>query len=424
MGKGVSDGMEMSMQAKREYLMVMREKYYKAGSKKEKTQILDEYCRNTGQARKYVIRRIQQRVNLGNKSRQPRKATYNGEVTAVLSKIWGIFDYPCGQRLKPLLITEIRRLREMGEIEVTDEILAKLENISSATVDRKLKNQREILYLKRNRGIPRPGSLLKGKIPIKLTEWDTAEVGNVEMDTVAHGGSSTLGEYVYSLSTTEISTGWWEGEAIMGKSQLSTFWAFKGIRARTPFHWLSVDTDNGTEFMNDILYKYCDREHLAFTRSRPSHKNDNAYIEQKNWTHVRKVLGYCRYDTVTELNLINDLYRHELRLYKNFFQPVMKLLSKERIGGKIKRKYDIPRTPFQRLIESGQIFAQREAELKSIYQSLNPAQLKREIENKLENLWQITGKKNGTGKVDLHKRSAPNSVTSFMIQRSPVGLPI
>lgn len=412
------------MQARKEYLMVMREKYYKAGTRKEKTQILNEYCSNTGQARKYVIRRIQQRVNPGNKSRKPRKPTYDGEVTATLSQVWGIFDYPCGQRLKPVLATELKRLREMGEIKVTDEIAAKLESISSATVDRKLKNQRAILYLKRNRGIPRPGSLLKSKIPIRLTEWDTGEVGNVEMDTVAHGGSSTLGEYVYSLSTTEISTGWWEGEAIMGKSQAATFWAFKGIRARTPFQWLSIDTDNGTEFMNDILYKYCDRDHLAFTRSRPSHKNDNAYIEQKNWTHVRKVLGYCRYDTVAELQLINDLYRHELRLYKNFFQPVMKLLSKERIGGRVKRKYDIPRTPYQRLIESGQISAEREAELKSLYQNLNPAQLKRDIEIKLAKLWQITGKKNGTGKVDPHKRLVPNSVTSFMIQRSPVGLPI
>mgnify|MGYP001583712056 FL=1 len=140
----------------------------------------------------------------------------------------------------------------------------------------------------------------------------------------------------------------------MGKSQESTFQALKRIRGRTPFDWEGLDSDNGSEFINDILYKYCCREKLEFTRSRPSHKNDNAYIEEKNWTHVRKILGYLRYDTYAELSIINDLYRGDLRLYKNFFQPVMKLVSKERIGGRVKRKYDIPKTPYQRLMDSGQ----------------------------------------------------------------------
>jgi len=243
------------------------------------------------------------------------------------------------------------------------------------------------------------------------------------MDTVAHCGSSTLGEFIYSLSTTEIASGWWEGEATMGKSQQATFWAFKGIRARTPFQWLGIDTDNGTEFMSEILYKYCNREHLGFTRSRPSRKNDNAYIEQKNWTHVRKVLGYLRYDSIPELKLINELYRQELRLYKNFFQPVMKLLSKERVGGRVKRKYDIPQTPYQRLLESGQISQESQDTLKSVYQSLNPAELKRQIEAKLEKLWQIYEQKNRGGKVDPQKKLRPSSVTSLMIQRLPVGLP-
>lgn len=206
--------------------------------------------------------------------------------------------------------------------------MAKLASISPATIDRKLKKQREIYHLLRFRGILRPGSLLKSKIPIRLTEWDTQQVGNIEMDTVAHGGSSSFGEFVYSLSTTEIASGWCEGEAILRKSQEAVFWALQGIRARTPFAWLGIDTDNGTEFMSEILYKYCDREQLEFTRSRANHKNDNAYIEEKNWTHMKKVLGYLRYDTIPELKLINELYRQELRLYKNFFQPAMKLASK------------------------------------------------------------------------------------------------
>jgi len=419
----VSGWMGMGMMARKEYLLVLRKKYYQARTRKEKTQILDEYCTNTGQARKYVIRRIQQRADLRMRKRKPRREIYDGEVTAALAKVWEIFDYPCGQRLKPVLDTEVKRLREMGELKITEEIASKLKSIGSATIDRKLRKQREIFHLQRARGVPKPGSLLKSKIAIRLTEWDTQEVGNIEMDTVAHCGSSTLGEFIYSLSTTEIASGWWEGEATMGKSQQATFWAFKGIRARTPFQWLGIDTDNGTEFMSEILYKYCNREHLGFTRSRPSRKNDNAYIEQKNWTHVRKVLGYLRYDSIPELKLINELYRQELRLYKNFFQPVMKLLSKERVGGRVKRKYDIPQTPYQRLLESGQISQESQDTLKSVYQSLNPAELKRQIEAKLEKLWQIYEQKNRGGKVDPQKKLRPSSVTSLMIQRLPVGLP-
>lgn len=413
----------MSITARREYLLVIREKYYQARTKKEKSRLLDEYCQNTGQARKYVIRKIHQDAELLSGRKKVRRAVYDGEVIAALIKVWEIFDYPCGQRLKPLLESELERLREWGEVKINEEIASRLQQISPATIDRKLQKQREILRLQRIRRMPRPVSLLKSKIGVRLTEWDTREVGNIEMDTVAHGGSSSLGEFIYSLSTTEIATGWWEGEAILGKSQQATFWALKAIRKRTPFQWKGLDSDNGTEFMSEILYKYCQREKLQFTRSRANHKNDNAYIEQKNWTHVRKVLGYLRYDTVAELKLINELYRQELRLYKNFFQPVMKLTSKERIGGKIKRKYDLPKTPYQRLLESGQITPEERAKLEALYRSLNPAELKRSIETKLEQLWQTYEQKQRRGKIDPYRKQTPVSVTSLMIQRSPVGLP-
>jgi hypothetical protein len=416
--------MGMDMHSKNEYLMVLRERYIKADTKREKSQILDEYCGNTGQSRKYIIRKIRSRMDQRPRLRKKRRQTYDGEMTASMAKVWEIFDYPCGQRLKPILETEIARLRELGEIKVSDEVANKLKEISPATIDRKLKKQREVLCLKRARGVPKPGSLLKSKIPIRLTEWDTSEVGYVEMDLVIHCGSSTLGEYVSTLSTTEIATGWWEGEALMGKSQEATFWGFRRIRERTPFKWLGIDSDNGSEFMSDILYKYCDKEKLTFTRSRPSHKNDNAYIEQKNWTHVRKVLGYYRYDNIEELKMINELYRKQLRLYKNFFQPVMKLVSKERIGGRVKRSYDSPRTPYQRLMESNQITSERKAELESLYCSLNPAQLRRDIEVKLEKLFQTYEFKHRSGKVDPQRKSTANSVTSLMIQRIPVGLPV
>ena len=413
----------MDMDSRNQYLTVLRERYLKARGKKEKSQILDEYCRNTGQARKYVIRRIQAGVDLRPKQKRKRKQTYDGQVSAPLAKIWEIFDCPCGQRLKPILEVELDRLREFSEIRICEDVALRLKTMSSATIDRKLKHQREVLHLLRSKGGPKPGSLLKRKIPIRLTEWDTSKTGYVEMDLVVHCGSSTLGEYINTLNTTEVSSGWWEGEAIMGKSQESTFQALKKIRERTPFDWKGVDSDNGSEFVNDILYKYCHREKLEFTRSRPSHKNDNAYIEQKNWTHVRKILGYLRYDTLAELSIINDLYRGDLRLYKNFFQPVMKLVSKERIGGSVKRKYDTPKTPYQRLMDSGQISEQTRKQLGMVYLSLNPAQLKRSIDTKLDKLYQAYEKKGRSEQAESMKKVVPRTVTNYMIERSPVGLP-
>jgi hypothetical protein len=413
----------MDMHSRNEYLRVLRGRYLKASTREEKSRILDEYCCNTGQARKYVIRRIQPGVDLRPRQRKKRRETYDGEVKAALVKVWEIFDYSCGQRLKSILETEVERLRSLGELKVSDEVALKLEGISSATIDRKLRHQREVLHLLRSKGGPKPGSLLKQKIPIRLTDWDTSVVGYVEMDLVIHCGSSTLGEYINTLSTTEVSSGWWEGEAIIGKSQEATFQALKKIRGMTPFEWKGVDSDNGSEFINDILYKYCRREKLEFTRSRPSRKNDNAYIEQKNWTHVRKTLGYLRYDTSAELSIINDLYHNDLRLYKNFFQPVMKLASKERIGGRVKRRYDIPRTPYQRLIESGQIPEEAKRQLEDVYLNLNPAELKRSIDAKLDKLCQIYERKGRSQQVNPMRKVAPRMVTSFMIQQPPVGLP-
>jgi hypothetical protein len=411
----------MDMHSRKEYFKVVRERYFEPKTKKEKSEILDEYCRNTGQSRKYVITKIH-KADFRPKQRKKRKEMYDGYVRAALAKIWEIFDCPCGQRLKPLLETELDRLRQLGEIEIADDIASKLKMISPATIDRKLKHQREFLHLSRSKGGPKPGYLLKQKIPIKLTEWDTSIVGYLEIDMVVRCGSSTLGEYINTLSTTEISSGWWEGEAIRSKSQEYSFWALKEIRKRTPFDWEGIDSDNGSEFINQTLYKYCQREKLEFTRSRANKKNDNAYIEQKNWTHVRKIFGYLRYDTYEELAIMNDLYHDELRLYKNFFQPVMKLISKKRIGGSVKRKYDVPETPYQRLMESSQIPEEVKEELKGLYLSLNPAQLKRNIDAKLAKLCKAYEEKSGTQQVNPYKKLVPHMVRNYMIQQSPVGL--
>ena len=413
----------MDMHSKNQYLKRLQERYFMTRSKKERSSILDEYCRNTHQNRKYVIRKINSSFPSEPKRRKKRKVIYDGYVRAALAKIWEIFDYPCGQRLAPLLKAEVKRLRQLEEILIPNEVAEKLEAISPATIDRKLKHQREVLHLLKNRSSPKPSSLLYRKIPIRLTEWDTSKVGFLEIDLVNHCGSSTLGLYICSLNSVEISSGWWEAEAIMGKGQDPTFEALKRIRERAPFEWKGIDSDNDPAFINHHLVRYSERENLDFTRSRPNKKNDNAYIEQKNWTHVRKVVGYLRYDTDKELALMNSLYENELRLYKNFFCPVMKLKRKERIGGKVKRKYDVPKTPYQRLIESGQISEEAKRKLQILYQSLNPAELKRRIDKKTHELYQVyEGKKRGQEAVPS-KKQTPRTVTNYMIQQPLTGLP-
>ena len=242
------------MHSRNEYLKALRESYLKAKATKEKSQILDEDCRNTGQSRKYIIRKIH-RMNLKPKLRKKRKETYNNRVKAALAKLWEIFHYPCGQRVKPLLEAEVERLRELDEIKIPDEIAVKLKSMSPAAIDRKLKHHRDYLHLSHSKSGPKPSYLLKENIPVRLTEWDTSKVGYVGMDFVVHCGSSTLClPYANTLSVTEISSGWWEGEATMGRSQEYTFWALKEIRKRTPFNWKGIDSDNGPEFINHILY--------------------------------------------------------------------------------------------------------------------------------------------------------------------------
>ena len=413
----------MDLSARREYTAVVKARYWKARTKKEKSLILDEYCANTGQARKYAIRKLRSREKPDSGPRRRRPAVYDSRVTTALTKVWEIFDYPCGQRLKPLVESQTERLRQFGELAVSDDVAGKLKRMSAATIDRKLKHQKEVLHLQWSRGSHKPSLALKHQIAIRLTSWDTAKVGYVEADLVFHCGASTLGQHICTVSAMEISSGWWEGEPILGKSQDQCFRALREIRARCPFFWQGLDCDNGQEFINDMLYKYCAREKLEFTRSRPGHKNDNAYIEEKNWTHVRKVLGYLRYDTPAEAVVIRDLYRNELRLYKNFFQPVMKLKSKERIGGRIKRKYGTPLTPYQRLIESRQLSEEEEQRLHQTYLSLNPAALKRAIDAHVNRLLTAYETKNRTSGADPHRKLEPHTVTSFMIQKATVGLP-
>src|SRR3990167_6627599 len=364
----------MNIEAKKQYMETLREKYLKS-NKKEKGKILDEYCRNTEQERKYAIKKFKYKVKL-RESRKQRKEYYDGYVKIALINIWKIFDYPCGQRLKPLLETETEKLRNLKEIMCSDEVSEKLKKMGIATIDRKLKHEKEVLLLNRKYKTKNP--LLSHQIPVKVAaEFDRNMIGYTQVDFVEHCGTSTAGEYANSMAFVDVCSAWREAEAIMGKGQERTFEALKTIRHRLPFSLLGIHPDNQNNLINYHVYNYAEKENIEFTRSRPYKKNDNCFIEQKNWTHIRKVVGYLRYDTPKEMDILNNLYRNELRLYKNFFQPVIKLKSKIRLNGKIRKKYDKAKTPYQRLAESDQINYQTMDKLKKTYENLNPAELKR-----------------------------------------------
>lgn len=412
----------MDMYSRNQYLQELQKEYL-GGNRKDKTTLLNEAEKRTGLARKYLIRKVSVRNGWPNKSRKKRKQVYDGQVVAALARLWEIFDYPCGQRLAPLLKTEVDRLRQLGELSCSDEVAFKLRKISPANIDIKLRHEKEVLHLKKNRH-PKTQPLLYQKIPVKLTdEWDKEEVGNAQLDFVAHCGSSAWGDFINSLSLSDIASGWWEGEAQIGRSQRFTNQGLEKIRQRLPFSLKEIHPDNDSGIINDLIYRYCQDKEIAFSRSRPNKKNDNAYVEQKNWTHIRKIFGYLRYDAEQELEVINDLYHHELRLYKNFFQPVIKLVSKERVGGKIKRKYDLPKTPYQRLIESNQVNEETKQALTNLYHSLNPAELKRRIDAKLKQLYHIYQLKNQTQKVEPLKKLTPRLVTNYIIQSELIRLP-
>lgn len=408
----------MDLRARNQYLerLVSKSQYHKAG-KSEKAGILSEYCKNTGQSRKYVISKIQKKSYLRIKAvkrKRNRKKYYDSSVTAALIGCWRIFDNPCGQRLEPLLKKEVDRLRILGEIKCTDEVAEKLKKISFRTIDEKLKRQKEIERLrKKYRRHNNP--LLYQKIPVKLSnDLSRNTVGNIQIDLAEHCGRSTAGEYICTLSTNDIATGWWEGEGIMGRGQGRTFGALKAIRKRYPFAWKEIHSDNGSEFINWQLLRYIHSEKLGFSRSRPNKKNDNCFVEQKNWTHIKKFVGYFRYDTSKELWLLNLLYLNELRLYKNFFQPVIKLSSKERIGGKIHRRYGAIKTPYMRVLESKEVPEQTKRELMKIYDNLNPAQLKRSIDKKLELLFRVYQEKNGSEDINPLRKIKPVTVRKLV----------
>src|SRR3954468_3075582 len=367
----------MDMHSREQYLETLREEYRRA-SKKDKGRLLSEARKRTRLSRKVLIRKLAHPAKLS-QPKPKRGASYGSEVVTTLVEVWELFDFACGQRLVAALRTEVPRLRAAGQLKCSDEVGGKLVMISASTVDRLLRREKQIRRVNRPRSAT-VHPLLYQKIPVKVAgEWDTDEVGNVQVDYVEHCGRSTGGQYIHTVSVVDIASGWWEGEAITARTQEATREALDRIRKRAPFRFREIHPDNDHGLINDLLWRYCRKRQIKLSRSRPYKKNDNAWVEQRNWTHVRKEVGYRRFDTTGELAVLNALYA-SLRLYKNFFQPALKLKSKQRVGGRIQRKYEPARTPYQRLVDSGQLSAASEKRLRKQYESLSVVDLRRDIE--------------------------------------------
>lgn len=377
----------MSQRSKRELLEAIRPRYLKA-KKAEKERILDEFVAATGYHRKYAIRVLKHGPKAKGLGKKGRHKQYQGEVVAVLTRIWEICGRICSKRLKPFLPEIVAVLERHRELTISAEVKAQLLRMSRSTIDRCLQPSR-LASKRHGLATTKPGSLLKQMIPIRtFADWDDTRPGFVEVDLVAHCGDSVEGQFIHTLTTTDIATGWTECLAVLHRSQYLVLDSIQAMRQRLPFPLLGLDSDNGGEFINDILYRYCQAEHITFTRSRPYKKNDQAHVEQKNWSVVRHLIGYDRYESQEEQDLLNSIY-DDLRLYVNFFQPVLKLIGKEQVDQKTVKRYDEAATPYQRVLRLEQVDVKVKAQLCYQYLQLNPVELRDRIDHKVGQLWKI-----------------------------------
>lgn len=368
-------------------------KRYRKSPKAIKTKILDELCALTGYHRQYAIaqlNRMEDREPRLPKRRRVRKRRYTPDVLAVIENIWEEAGYPWSVRLKSILklwMPWIRRRYVLTSLQET-QMLA----IGARTIDRYLASKKRDLR-KRLYGRTKPGTLLRHKIPIKCESWNETVAGHLELDTISHSGENAEGLFAYTLNLTDIASSWVESRSVLGKSEAVILEAFRQMKKSLPFPVKSIDSDNGSEFINHHLYDYCQQEQIGFTRSRPYKKDDNAHIEQKNWTHVRKLIGWDRYDTQQAVQAMNDLYTQELRLYMNFFQPSVKLRKRVRKGSRKTRRYDEPLTALDRLLQLPDVDRQKLDPLVQLRNQLDPFVLSAVIRRKLDRLWELRAKR-------------------------------
>lgn len=386
----------MDMKSRNQYLKTLIGKRgYLLSSKKEKTELLNEFVVNTGQNRKWIITKIRsgQYLKSGQEyAKRKRKQKYTNETIQHLKYIWKMFEYPCGARMESILREETDHLIALRELNCSEETVKQLKTISAKTIDRKLFNAKVEERVK-NKYKKKIHPLLYNQIPVKVfSDQDRANLGNIQADLVEHCGQSAFGPFIATISATDIYSGWWQGRSVMNMGQEAVQVGLAGLKRESPFVWQSFHSDNDKAFINKFFYGYCRKEKLFFSRSRPYKKNDNCLVEEKNRTHIRQIVGYRRYDTLEELEILNELW-DRVAEFKNFFEPSMKLMSKERVNGHIKRKYDKPITPYQRILNYGPLSDGAKRELQEYYSSLNPARLKRDIEKLQTALYEVYTRK-------------------------------
>lgn len=370
---------------------------YQVAGKRGKGRILDELCANTGWHRNHARRAL--KAGLQPKvisARRPRPVTYGPDVIAALTVCWTVLGMPAGKRLAPMLTELVAVLRHFGELAISDDTAALLVTMSAATIDRRLADERA-KYKIRGRVGTKPGSILKSQIPVRTwAEWDDAVPGFVEIDTVFHDGGSRGGGHAFTLTVTDIATGWTESHSLPDRAAKHILAALNHIAAAMPFPILGVDCDNGSEFINDDLLAWCRDRQITFTRSRPGNKNDGCHVEQKNWTVVRTVVGYYRYDTASELLLLNEIWQLQSKL-TNYFYPQQKLITKVRTGAKVSKKHDKATTPFHRATAHPTMTVDRIVGLTRTYSLINPAAAQRQIQALTAQLFTLATSKAGDG---------------------------
>ena len=370
---------------------------YQLASKRGKSRILDELCANTGwhrnHARKALTSALRPKIIT---ARSPRPVKYGPEVIAALTVCWTVLGMPAGKRLAPMLGELVAVLQHFGELDIDENTAVLLASMSAATIDRRLAGERA-KYRLRGRVGTKPGSLLKSQIPVRTwAEWDDARPGFVEIDLVWHDGGIRGGAHAFTLTVTDIATGWTENRSVPDKTAKCVLAALNDIARKMPFPILGVDSDNGSEFINDHLLGWCQGRQITFTRARPGNKNDGCHVEQKNWTVVRTLVGYHRYDTAAELLLLNEIWQLQSSL-TNYFYPQQKLISKRRKGAKVSKKHDEATTPFHRAINHPSMAVERIVALTRTYSLINPAATQRQVQALTAQLFTLTTSKSARG---------------------------